>query len=238
MSTIKINGIEKSISGLLRGEDLYKLGEVPDKDKLFLDIKGEVDIPVNKDDYIVITGGENFTVGQSNIADNPTLRNKISIQLNGENITLTAAKIRGHDIRKKDIALESSKLYADIPNYPDQHIVDQWTLIVRNNECFITIPTTNDDITDIEECAKHNRKPPKKQDKYKIKIDGEKYTVESSHLSGEQILNLAGKESQQFSLQQKYIGGKREPITPKQDVDFSAKGIERFETAPKQAQQG
>lgn len=238
MNTIKINGIEKSIFGLVGGNDLYKLADISTNDKLFLDIKGEIDIPVKPDDFIIITGGENFTVGQADIADNPAFRNKISIQLNGEKIELEHPKIKGGDICNKDIALESPKLYADIRNSPDQHIKNGWVLIVRDGDCFITIPTTSDGVIDVEECTKNDRKPPKLQRKYRIKIDGEKYIAEKSDLLGKEILALAGKEWQNFGLQQKFKGGKREEIKPEQKVDFSQKGVERFETVPKQAQQG
>lgn len=216
MNTIKINGTEKSIFGLVKGDYLYKLAGISNNDKLFLDIKDEVDIPIEKDDFIIISGGEKIIVGQADIPNNPKLRNKISIQLNGVNIELDRPKIKGGDICKKDTALESPKLYADITNSPDQYIEDVWTLIVRGDEHFITIP----------------------KNKYKIKIDGEKYITEKSHLLGKEILALTGKEWQKFDLQQKFKGGKREPIKPEKKVDLSIEGVERFETVPKQAQQG
>lgn len=238
MNMIKINGVEKSILGLAKGQKLCDLAEVSDKDRLFLDIKDEVDIPINQNDYIILAGGEIFTVGQSDIEDNPTLRQKISIQLNGEEIVLSVAKITGHDIRKEDITMESSKLYGDISNQPDQLIKDDFRLIVKHKDCFITIPSSEDGIIDVEECTKHDRKPPKGQNKYRIKIDGDKYITTTSHLLGKGILDLAGKTWQEFGLQQKFKGGKREVIDPNHDVDFSAKGVERFETIPKHPQQG
>lgn len=238
MNTIKINGIEKSISGLVSGSVLYDLADITNKDKLFLDIKGELDIPINKEDYIIIIGGENFTVGQADIPDNSELKNKISIKLNGKSIELSYPKIKGSDICKKDTDLELPKLYVDIQNSPDRHIEGDWNLIVRGGMCFITIPASPDDIVDVEECTKNDRKPPKRQSKYRIKIDGEKYISERPHLLGKEILALAGKEWQNFDLQQKFKGGKREAIKPEQEVDLSTKGVERFETVPKQAQQG
>ena len=238
MSKIKINEIEKSILGLVQGKDLYALAKISDKDRLFLDIKDGTDIPIAKDDYIILGGGESFTSSQSSIEDNPPLRQKISIQLNGEKIELSTAKVTGRDIRKKDITMESSSLYADISNQPDQRIEDHFKLVVENNDCFITIPLFEVDVIDVEECAKHDRKPPKGQNKYSIKIDGDKYTTKTSHLPGKEILELAGKTWQEFSLQKKFRGGKREIIKPDTDVDFSAKGVERFETVPKHPQQG
>ncbi len=237
--SIKINSIKKSINGLIRGEDLCKLGEVQGADKLFLNVKGEIDIPVNQSDYIILKGDENFTVGQADIEDNPSLGKKIVIKLNGVDIEIEKAKIEGKDIRLKDQAIGSNSwLYADLDNLPDQKIEDSFTLIVVQGDCFITIPSADDGIIDIEECTNNDRKPPKQQSKYRIKIDGEKYIAKRSHLLGKEILALAGKEWQSFDLQQKLKGGKREVIGPEQKIDLSTKGVERFETVPKEAQQG
>lgn len=239
MNTIKINGVEKLINSLVRGVDLYTLAKVSSPDKLFFDIKNEVDIPIAQDDYVILVGDENITVGQADIPDNPNLKQKISVNLNGENIAIHTAKITGQEIRKNDTAIgNNSWLYADLKNSSDQKIEDNFRLIIKNKDCFITIPASGDNIVDIEECAKHGRKPPKKQSKYKIKIDGKKYTADTYHLLGAKILDLAGKTSQNFGLQQKFKGGNRKTIEPSQKVDLATPGVERFETIPKNIQQG
>lgn len=240
MNTIKINNIdiEKPKPSLVKGSDLYKLANIPEEKKLFLNIKEGVDIFINKDDCIILVNNEVFITKPDDIIKTSALKNQISIYLNGEPIKLDCSKIKGGDICKKDIALESPQLYADLKNLPDQYIKNECTLIVRDGDCFITVPISLDHIIDIEECTKNNRKPPKGQSKYKIRIDGKKYTVEASHLLGKEILALVNKKSEDFDLQQKFKGGKRKPITPNQDVDFSTKDVERFETIPKHVQQG
>ena len=166
---------------------------------------------------------------------------KIIIKLNDKNVELSNTKITGNELKKNDTELDSCWLYVDIPNQPEQRIIDdEATLNVKNGAGFITIPSSalQEGIIDIAECAKYNRRPPKGQKKYRIKIDGEEYTIDKPHLLGKEILALAGKPWQEFRLQQKFKEGKRESIKPEQDVDFSNKGIERFEAVPEQAQQG
>ncbi len=243
---IKINGREQDIQcGLINGESLYsQLNMSCDGERLFLDVQSEVDIPINKDDYIVILGKESFVTGKSKIDDNPALKKQISIKVDDNPIELSKPKITGKEIKDscKD-SLPNSNLYIDLLNIPDQLIKDDFMLIINPDpkspeHCFIIVPVSDDNIIDTEECAKHNKKPPKKQDKYKIKIDGQKYIAPAWQLSGKEILKLANKEWQQFSLQQKFKGGERKVIGPESKVDFSTPGVERFETVPKEAQQG
>lgn len=239
MITIKIDGEEYSIqSGLTKGDDLSSLVKISSEDKLYLDIKDEVDIPIEADDHIIILGGENFSVGKSDIPDNPGLRKPINLNLNSANIALSKPKITGKEIRENDKVLPNSKLYVDLPGLPDQPIDDNCRLVIKDKDCFITIPVSEDGVIDVEECAKNDRKTPTNQHQYKIKIDGEKYIADSSHLTGKQILALAGMRWQEFSLQQKFKGGKREAIDLDKKVDLATPEVERFETVPKNPQQG
>ena len=239
MAIIKVNGKECDIqSGITKGDNLYSLAEIVGEDRLYLDIKGEVDIPIAANDFIIILGGEDFAVGKSDIPDNPELRKPINLNLNDASIALSMPKITGKEIRENDKVLSNSKLYADLSGLPDQPIDDDCRLLIRDKDCFITIPVAEDGVIDVEECAKNDRKPPKKQRQYKIKIDGKKYIANSSHLSGKQILALAGMVWQEFSLQQKFKGGKREAIAPDRKIDLAIPEVERFETIPKSPQQG
>ena len=74
-----------------------------------------------------------------------------------------------------------------------------------------------DDSIDIEECGKHGRRPPKGK-KYRIRIDGDKYTVSPEYITGTEILGLAGKNFGEWSLNQKLRGGKREKINVDEKV--------------------
>ena len=165
------------------------------------------------------------------------MNNTILIKIDEKDIELSTTKITGREILER-AKKQEHKLY--IVGESDALIENDDNVTVKNDDCFITIPISalEDGVIDTGECAKHDCIPPKGQKKYRIQIDGEKYIVEQPHLLGKEILALAGKTWQEFSLQQKFKGGKREIIKPEQKVDFSTKGVERFETVPKHPQQG
>lgn len=84
---------------------------------------------------------------------------------------------------------------------------------------------------EIEVYGKENRKPPLAH-RYIIRINKTKYTVEQQILSGTELLALAGKNPNQNKLYQKLHGGQLKEIAPADKVNFSAPGIERFQTVP------
>ena len=92
-----------------------------------------------------------------------------------------------------------------------------------------------DQIIDLEWCSKHGHKPPKGR-KYRIKIDRERYVVESECLTGKELLELAGKTPyNRYQLNQKVrIKGKVKivKIGYDQTVCFSEPGVEKFMTLP------
>ena len=92
---------------------------------------------------------------------------------------------------------------------------------------------------DIEEFSKmHGGKPPKAR-RYRIRIDREKYTVEVSEMTGQQILELAKKlPPENWLLNQKMKGGHVRAIAPSALVDFTEPGVERFMTLPKDQTEG
>lgn len=93
-----------------------------------------------------------------------------------------------------------------------------------------------DEVIDLEEYFESGKAvPPGK--KYQIRIDKQKFVVESTELKGSEILALAGKTPDKFLLRQKSKGGVV-AISPDQTVDFLAAGIERFMTIPNEVQEG
>lgn len=92
-----------------------------------------------------------------------------------------------------------------------------------------------DQIIDLEWCSKHGHTPPKGR-KYRIKIDREKYVVESECLTGKELLELAGKSPyERFQLNEKVkVKGKVKivKIDYEESVCFSKPGIEKFMTLP------
>lgn len=95
-------------------------------------------------------------------------------------------------------------------------------------------------ILDIEEhCNKTKGGKPPKAKKYTIRIDRTKYTVDVPSMTGEGILALAGKTpASKFLLNQRKHGGVVVPIQPQEVVDFTAPGVERFFTLPKDQTEG
>ena len=87
-------------------------------------------------------------------------------------------------------------------------------------------------LIDLEEYAKAGRKPPH-ADRYRIRIDKEKYEVESSSLTGRQLLELAGKiPPENYMIHQKLKGGETKKIELDMLADFTEPGVERFMTIP------
>lgn len=95
------------------------------------------------------------------------------------------------------------------------------------------------EIIDIEEHSKHHGDKPPKARRYIIRVDREKFTVEVPGMTGREILTLAGKTPpERYLLNQKFKHGQVKPIGLDEFVDFTAPGVERFTTLPKDQTEG
>ncbi len=95
-------------------------------------------------------------------------------------------------------------------------------------------PTTHetDDIVDLEEYAKSNRKPPLAR-RYRIRIDKQHHVVETPSMTGHELLTLAGKTpATNYMISQKMRGGEARNIGLDERADFTTPGVERFMTLP------
>lgn len=236
--TIQIDGQEKSIhSGLVSVDELYEITDCSEG-RIFLSREDGIDIPLLSGEFILIRGGERLVVGKSSIEDNPPLRNEVRPEFNGSrNLALPKAKITGKALKEQDDKFPQGRLFADIEDGVDVEIADDMTIVVQDADSYFVIPPASDDAIDLEECGRNDRRPPKGH-KYRIRIDGDKHTVDSAEITGAGILALVGKRDDEWSLNQKLHGGKRERIEANDQVDLSRPGIERFETVRRQAQQG
>ena len=91
---------------------------------------------------------------------------------------------------------------------------------------------------DLEQVAKAGGKPPKAK-RYRIRIDDKYYVVNQSSMTGAELLKLAGKTPpEDFILTEKIRGGVIKTIGLADQVDFTAPGVERFNTLPRQVQEG
>lgn len=94
----------------------------------------------------------------------------------------------------------------------------------------------SDDEIDVEAYAK-SKKPVPPGKKYRIRIDKPSFVVDVDHMTGLQILALAGKTPDKFILQQK-IGAQVTRVEPAETVSFLHPGVERFMTIPKEVTEG
>jgi len=241
--TITLNNAEtRAEPGLVKATDFYEKLAIESNTKwLYLKQDDDIDIPLLPEDYLVIHGGENIVVGDIdlNIGENPPVRQAIRPEFNGKKLEqgLGNAKISGRALQDLDAEIQPNKLFVDLTGRMDAFVGSNFTLVVQNTDSYFTIPG-DDDVIDLEKCSRANRKPPKGQGKYNIKIDGEKYTVVRQMLTGEEILAQVGKGYDEWTLNQKLRGGRRKPIEKEENIDLAQPGIERFETVRRQAQQG
>jgi len=94
------------------------------------------------------------------------------------------------------------------------------------------------DEVDLETLAKSGQRPPKAR-RYRIRIDESYYVVTKPHLTGRELLMLAGKHPPEaFILTEKIRGGAVRTIGLDEVVDLTTPGIERFNTLPREVQEG
>jgi len=91
---------------------------------------------------------------------------------------------------------------------------------------------------DIEVLAREGKRPPKAK-RYRIRVDDKYYVVHQHTITGREILVLAGKiPPEKFILTEKVRGGGVRTITLDEMVELARHGLERFNTLPREAQEG
>ncbi len=93
------------------------------------------------------------------------------------------------------------------------------------------------EVVDLEEYACSEKPIPTHVKYYLIRVDKEKFRVQSP-ITAKEILIVAGLAPDDYHLQQKFRGGKREKLEPEQEVDLTKPGVERFESVPREACNG
>jgi len=228
---------------LISAQTIYERTKIVDEKIYF--IQGEASVvEVDFSDFLILKDNDLFRSG-SNIADKlPSKPEPITICLNGktgEDYQLHLSKITGRGLKKSDPEFPHGRLFVSIDNETDIEISDDLSLILREDLSFFVIPSGDakniGDPIDLEECSKHNRRPPRKHH-YKIKIDREKYVVSEAIITGGQILAIVSKDPSEWALNQKFLGGRRARVMINENVDLTKCGVERFETVRRQAQQG
>lgn len=88
-----------------------------------------------------------------------------------------------------------------------------------------------DELEDLEFCAREKR-PAKCVRRYRIRIDREHYVVHVTYMTGQQLLEVAGKcDVRRWQIFQK-LHGELKQVGLNERVDFTTPGIEKFKTLP------
>lgn len=81
--------------------------------------------------------------------------------------------------------------------------------------------------------------PKEQPEPFKIKINGEKYTVKSATILGKEVLELAGLlPAESYTLRLKIAGERPQKIGLNDPVDLSAPGVEKFKALPRDQTEG
>jgi len=89
------------------------------------------------------------------------------------------------------------------------------------------------DLADIEHCCLHGRPVPVAR-AYRIKVDNEYHEWPKAHITGNQLLHLAGRTGPLvFEVFEHFRHGEPELISPHAEASLRKHGIERFTTEPK-----
>lgn len=229
-------------SGIISGKELYTIAECGEQ-WLYLNREGGIDIPVENSDFIIIHGGEKFFFGKPPEDKNPKLRKEVCPKLidKKDGVSFSVAKNLGKDIKAKDDKFPNGLLFVDLSDAVDEEIKDDMCIIVQDKDTYFVVPSSEGHV-DVEECVKNETRIPKehksKEHKYRIRVGKDKYVVDTMIITGAAILALVGKSADEWSINQKLKGGKREPISLGDSVDLSACGVERFELVRNSQQQG
>ena len=236
--TIHIDGSPfRMAPGLVSADVVVALANC-DESRIFLSRDSDIDVPLSPSDHILIHGDENFVIGDAAIECNPPLRRPVCPEFNGSHaLSLASAKIDGKTLKTHDDKFPSGRLFADIDGGVDAEISDSTTLLVQDRDSYFVIPQSDAGPVDIEECGKHDRRPPKGYG-FRLRVDQHKFIVESEKATGSEILALVEKDPDEWALNQKLHGGTRLRIKAHDTVDLAQPGIERFETVRLMAQQG
>ena len=236
---IEVDGRRVAVQlGLRRVDELCALaGE--DGRLLFLDRTNQAATPLSSSDHILLRGGERLVRGDVATSDNPRLANAIRPTLNGQALEVQYAKATGLALKENDTEFPHGRLFVECVEDVDVEIPDDVTVVVQETDVYFVVPPSPEGVSevDLEECGKHGRRPPRGH-KYRVRVDGTKHTLESATVTGAELLALVGKNSHDWSLNQKLHGGLRVRKQPDGVIDLCKPGVERFETVNHQAQQG
>jgi len=92
------------------------------------------------------------------------------------------------------------------------------------------------ELADIEHCCLHGQPVPSAR-AYRIKVDNQYHEWPKAHITGSQLLHLAGRDGHLvFEVFENFRRGEPELISPHAEANLRKHGVEKFTTAPKLVQ--
>ena len=224
--------------GLRRVDELRALAGESER-PLFLERVYGAATPLDPSDHLLLRGGERLVEGGVGSDEGHRLSEPIRFMFNGQVLELDCAKADGRTLKANDAEFPNGRLFVKSVDEVDEEVADDVTVVVQEEDIYFVVPPSPDggDGIDLEECGKHGRRPPRGH-RYRIRVDGAKFTWDAATITGAQVLALVDKNYQDWSLNEKHHGGRRTRVAPDAVVDLCRPGMERFETVLHQVQQG
>ncbi|MCG8604739.1 multiubiquitin domain-containing protein [bacterium] len=95
-----------------------------------------------------------------------------------------------------------------------------------------------DEIADLEEYSKRGERPPLCRG-YRIRVNGDRFVVHSPHITGREVLTLAGfRPPTNYTIRVKIRGERPRKIELDETVDLRTPGVEKFRVLPKDQTNG
>jgi hypothetical protein len=114
---------------------------------------------------------------------------------------------------------------------PELSVVEQTVAIEAAELAAIEV-----ELADIEHYCLHGQPVPPAR-AYRIKVDDKYHEWPKAHITGNQLLQLAGRDGQLvFEVFENFRHGEPEMISPHAEANLRKHGVERFTTAPKLVQ--
>lgn len=244
---VSIDGRHHAVeAGLVPGSLLRDLAGIGDDGVLVLVRDEGASTPISASDVLLVRGGEKLAAAEvagNTATDSPGV---VTPDFNGgKDVSVEGGKAAAEDLAGRDSEVPSGRLFATLGERTDAdvdiEIPSGVTIVVQATDSYFVVPHPDDapseTAVDIEECAKHERRPPRWH-RYRVRVDRDKFVVEKRLVSGGEILALVDKRPSDWALNQKLRGGRRTRFEVDEEIDLAKPGVERFETVRRQALQG
>jgi hypothetical protein len=126
--------------GVVHGHQLREIGQVADTDEVLLEVTGDINVPVSRDDLIIIRGGEVFAVGaQGETGEIPVLRKPVPFTLNDTPAHAPNAKYLGAELKRLAGFADDHDLWCDLDGLADVRVENDERVVVQEADLFFLV---------------------------------------------------------------------------------------------------